>query len=218
MPCQRRKALLAYLLVLLYHKHFLFAIIDSNLLAKHCNFLKQLMECLKKAKDAVWFLTPHPCYRNQLWSVRHSNINFAPSLKAYSKMAASARLMYSLQQSWNYTMFSLFSLLSSQGKSRGLCLRQRYLSLRLASELADLRGKYPYSLPLCGTSSSQSVKTEKEQGNRKGYPVLFLVEVAGLELAASSSRTNTPSFFDYFCWLFGTERLVFKSAMIVRQL
>ena len=40
-------------LVLLYHKHFLFAIIDSNLLAKHCNFLKWLKEYMKKAKDAV---------------------------------------------------------------------------------------------------------------------------------------------------------------------
>ena len=64
------------------------------------------MECLKKAKDAVWFLTPHPCYWNQLWSVRLSNINFAPSLKAYSKMAASARLMYSFQQSWNFSKVS----------------------------------------------------------------------------------------------------------------
>ena len=29
--------------------------------------------------------------------------------------------------------------------------------------------------------------------------VLFVVEAAGLEPTVSSTRTNTPSFFDYFC-------------------
>ena len=32
---------------------------------------------------------------------------------------------------------------------------------------------------------------------------LDMVGVTGFEPAASWSRTNTPSFFDYFCWLFG---------------
>ena len=29
--------------------------------------------------------------------------------------------------------------------------------------------------------------------------LIFLVEAAGLEPTVSSTRTNTPSFFDYFC-------------------
>ena len=37
------------------------------------------------------------------------------------------------------------------------------------------------------------------QNEKRPSKTVFLVEVAGLELAASSSRRNTPSFFDYFC-------------------
>ena len=46
-----------------------------------------------------------------------SNVNLAPSLKAYSKIAASARLIYSLQQSWNFSKISFCSSVKVFSKS-----------------------------------------------------------------------------------------------------
>ena len=46
------------------------------------------------------------------------------------------------------------------------------------------------------------VKTYRKTAENKSKWLVFgcfLVEVTGLEPAISSTRTNTPSFFDYFC-------------------
>ena len=54
-------------------------------------------------------------------SIRASCVNLAPSLKAYSKMAASARLTYSFQHSWYFSNISCCSSFNSFPKS-SLCL------------------------------------------------------------------------------------------------
>jgi len=61
------------------------------------------------------------------------------------------------------------------------------------------KGKAKDRIPLCGTSPSQFTASTKAKRKEPEWTLFFLVEVARLELAASSTRTNTPSFFDYFC-------------------
>ena len=52
-----------------------------------------------------------------------------------------------------------------------------------------------------GEPRSEFESNEKKKNHSNFYCSndSLVVEVAGLELAASSSRTNTPLFFDYFC-------------------
>lgn len=56
------------------------------------------------------------CYFYSL-SIVISNVNRAPNLKTYSKMAASASLIYSLQQSWNISNLSFYSSVKLFSKS-----------------------------------------------------------------------------------------------------
>ena len=96
---------------------------------------------------------------------------------------------------------------SRRGKG-GIFSRAEYIrALRLTSKLVDLQAGYTNShSALCAEVSSRqhhSDKKKKRTDNRKGYLFFSLVEVAGLELAASSTRnwraTNcaTPR----FCWI-----------------
>ena len=65
-------------------------------------------------------------------------MSFAPSLKAYSNIAASARLAYSFQQSWNFSNISFCSSVKLFSKSFFVFLKNRVKrGTRLLRILAD---------------------------------------------------------------------------------
>ena len=73
------------------------------------------------------------------------------------------------------------------------------LCLRLASELVDLRQGYANSFTHSVNEVKSSTASAKKKKTTARVVFFFLVEVWRFELQASSTRTNTASFFDYFC-------------------
>ena len=65
------------------------------------------------------YCSPFLWERNCIYSLSRkvSSINLPPSLNAYTNIAFSARLMYSLQQSWNFSNISFCSSVKLFSKS-----------------------------------------------------------------------------------------------------
>ena len=82
-------------------------------------------------------------------------------------------------------------------KRRDFAPWEQYIrTLRLTSELVDLRVGYANPLSLERLCSSELPIQQKNKDSHKDCPY-FLVEAAGLEPTVSSTRTRKKCVFDY---------------------
>jgi len=150
----------AYILILLYHKTVNNSRRFFYLDMRQTRWHRILLRCLS------WYYL----------SVSVSIAICIPSLKAYSNIAASARLIYSLQQSWNFSNVSFCSSEKLFSKSSWCLAIQQSYSFRYLCFIGKARSEYVLKAVKQSILNSfvMNTRTPKGSGNNVSWAFFFV--------------------------------------------